>query len=665
MRFPLNRAICPVIALGWTFAPAALQAQRPLPRGQEAADTFELEEIVVTATRLPTPREALTASVTVITRDELRSRGIGYILDVLRSVTGGTVVQTASFGGTTSLFLRGGESDYVQVLMDGVPLNRPGGAFDFATLTTDNIERIEIVRGPASVLYGSDAVTGVVQIFSRVGRGAPSAALGLRAGTFGSVAWQAELSAGNEAVSYALSLSRFTTDGALAFNNDFRNTVLAGHVRVRPDERTDASLSVRLIDDELHVPTDGAGRLVDRNAFQTGDGLSLGLEVGRFFTERLEARVLLAANDADGGFDDRPDGAADTLGFFAFRSLEDVRRLSADLRANLYLSAMTVLTVGAEIEQEKQRTFSESESEFGKSSGSFDAERLNRAYYAQAVAQLAARVSLSAGARVEDNDAFGTFTTYRTGVAYRWPNGFRVRATLGTGFKEPTFFENFASGFVRGNPDLDPERSRSWEVGIEQPVLGRRLLLSATYFNQRFRDLIQFTFGPPVPEGPNFFNVGEADAAGIELEARVSAAGPVALTANYTYLDTEVIEAGPEADVGFAPGQPLLRRPRHAANLSLGFRRFDRGRANLDVVYVGKRDDLDFTDFPAVRVELPDYVRLDVAGEFRLLERRRQRPGLTATARIENLLDRSYQEVRNFPARGLTVFVGGRIEFGP
>lgn len=657
MRYRLVALASVVAALLGLAAAGILKAQEP-------ADTFQLEEIVVTATRLPTPREALTAAVTVVTGDELRARGIGYVLDVLRGVAGGNVVQTGSFGGTTSLFLRGGESDYVQVLMDGVPLNRPGGAFDFATLTTDNIERIEIVRGPASVLYGSDAVTGVIQIFNRPGRGAPRGAVGFRAGTYGSVAWQATLSAGAQAADYAFSLSRFTTDGALAFNNDFRNTVLGGRVHVKPDEQTDASLSLRYTDSELHVPTDGAGNLVDRNAVQTGDGLALGLEIGRFLTDRWEARLLLGANDGDGGFDDRPDEPADTMGFFAFRSLEDVRRLSADIRTNLYLAPLTVLTAGAEIEQQKQRSFNESESEFGTSSGSFEAERVNLAYYAQAITQLAGRLSLNLGTRLEDNDAFGTFTTYRAGIAYRWSNGSRVRAAVGTGFKEPTFFENFATGFVTGNPDLDPERSRSWEVGMEQPLLARRLVVTATYFNQRFRDLIQFTFSPPEPAGPNFFNVGKADAAGVELEMRLSGTGPLAFAANYTYLDTEVIEAGPEADPAFVRGESLLRRPRHAASLSAGVYGWQRGRVSLDVTYVGRRDDLDFGEFPAPRVELPAYVKLDLAGEVRLIERRRNRPGLTATARIENLLDRSYQEVRNFPARGRTVFVGGRVDFG-
>src|SRR5437867_8978759 len=158
---------------------AILQAQQP-------TDTARLSPIVVTADRLPIPAAAVPAAVTVLSGAALRAQGIRTVADALRTVPGATVVASGSFGAQTSLFVRGGESDYVKVLIDGVPQNQPGGAFDFADLTTDNVDRIEIVRGPASVLYGSDAVTGVIQIFTRTGSGAPRVTAAARAGTYGS-----------------------------------------------------------------------------------------------------------------------------------------------------------------------------------------------------------------------------------------------------------------------------------------------------------------------------------------------------------------------------------------------------------------------------------------------------------------------------------------------
>src|SRR5947207_1750608 len=159
-------------------ASVAAAAQEP--------DTVVLNPVVVTATRVPTPADAVTAAVTTLSGRELQLRGIRTVAEALRAVPGAAVVETGSYGGQTSLFLRGGESDYVKVLVDGVPQNQPGGAFDFADLTTDNVDRIEIVRGPASVLYGSDAVTGVIQIFTRTGSGAPRVTAAARAGTYGS-----------------------------------------------------------------------------------------------------------------------------------------------------------------------------------------------------------------------------------------------------------------------------------------------------------------------------------------------------------------------------------------------------------------------------------------------------------------------------------------------
>jgi vitamin B12 transporter len=196
------------------------------------------------------------------------------------------VAQTGSFGGGTSLFLRGGESDYVKVLIDGVPVNDPGGAFDFAHLTTDNVERIEMVRGPSSVLYGSDAVSGVVQIFTRRGQGAPQAEVGVRAGTYSSVVVDGGLSGSTETVDYAFSLSRSTTNGSYAFNSNYDNMVLSGTAHVRPDERTRARIALRYTDAEYHYPTDGVGLVVDRNSFSVQDRIVGSLDVSRFFTGR-------------------------------------------------------------------------------------------------------------------------------------------------------------------------------------------------------------------------------------------------------------------------------------------------------------------------------------------------------------------------------------------
>src|SRR2546425_759951 len=298
-------------------ASVAVAAQEP--------DTIVLNPVLVTATRVPTPVDAVTAAVTVVSGRELQLRGIRTVAEALRTVPGAAVVETGSYGGQTSLFLRGGESDYVKVLVDGVPWNQPGGAFDFADLTTDNVDRIEIVRGPASVLYGSDAVTGVIQIFTRTGSGAPRVTAAARAGTYGSAEYETGLAGGGSRASYSVTVSRFRSDGLYPYNNQYRNTVVSSRVRLAPDDRADASLTYRWGDDTYHFPTNGAGQPVDSNQFSAERGPSLSVGAGRRFGAGLEVRGVAALRELRLRSEDRPDSPGEDG---SFESRDFVRRAS-------------------------------------------------------------------------------------------------------------------------------------------------------------------------------------------------------------------------------------------------------------------------------------------------------------------------------------------------
>ncbi len=645
------------------WAGLAAGAGAPL-HGQEQPDTVRLDPVVVTATRLPTPRAAVATSVTLLDGTGLEAEGLRTVADALRQVPGLSVVQTGSYGSVTSVFMRGGESDYVKVLVDGTPINDPGGAIDFANLTTDNVERIEIVRGPTSVLYGSDAVSGVVQIFTRRGLGRLRASAGVRGGTYGSLEADLDSRGGTEHVQYAFAVARRATDGIHPFNSDYDNLVLSGMLRAVPDARTDAQISLRYTDSEAHFPTDGSGQLVDSNAFRLQDRLTVSLDAGRFITDRVEGRVLLALNETDGGLDDRPDGPADTLGFFGFASAQKISRRSADARVNWYVSRAGVVTLGAQVEGQDERALSESSSQFGDQSSGLTAARTNYAAYAQVQAEPLAGLALTVGARLDDNRQFGTFFTYRGGVAYGWQTGTRLRAAVGSAFKEPTFFENFADDpFARGNPSLEPERSASWEVGVEQRLWGARLLLGATYFDQRFRDLIQYTPVVPASDAPNYFNVAAADAAGVEFEVRTWPLGGLTVGGSYTLLRTEVVDAGFDRGpgAGFVKGERLLRRPTHRIAADAVWRMLDRAHLALRLDYVGDRDDRDFSTFPATPVVLPAYWRVDLALSVDMLQAAGARPGLVATLRVDNLLDEEYQDAFGFRAPGRRVLVGGRV----
>ncbi|MCH7473543.1 MAG: TonB-dependent receptor [Gemmatimonadetes bacterium] len=626
-------------------------------RAQDVADTTRLEDIVVTATRVPISANAVTSSVTVLQGEELRARGVTYVLDALRAVPGLSVVQGGTFGALTSVFIRGGESDYVQVLIDGVPLNQPGGFYNFANLSMANVDRIEVLRGPASVLYGSDAAAGVVQIFTRQGAGPTRASAGVRAGTYGSVGFAADVAGSTERTAYSFAVDRFVTNGIYDFNSDYDNTVVSGRFQVRPDEVTDLALNLRYRDSKFHFPTDATGNIVDQNAFTLDEATTASIDAGRFFTDRIEVRLLLASNVTGGGTNDAQDNAADTLGFYAFRSLQDLSRQSVDVRANVYPQPGLVVTAGAHFEQQEERFFNESESEFGPSNGSTDVERSNRAYYTQFLAETGP-LSVVLGGRLDDNEAFGTFATYRAGGSLRW-GGTTLRASVGRSFKAPTFFENFATGFVTGNPDLDPERTFSWETGLRGVLLDGRVVVAGTYFSQTFDDLIQFTFA----ETPNYVNVAEAEASGIEIEVIVEPVADLVVSGNYTYLDTKVVDAGFASGAGatFVEGARLLRRPASTFSGEVSFRGWDRGSFSIVVNRVGDRDDRDFGTFPAEPVVLPTYTTVDLATQVDLLPARMSGTQLTWTLRLENVFDEQYVEVFGFPARRRTVTLGGRV----
>ncbi len=636
--------------------------------GQDTQDTTKLAELVVTPTRLPTPPDAVVSSVTVIEGDDLRARGVRFLQDALREVPGAAVVQGGSFGAVTSVFLRGGESDYVKVLIDGVPANQSGGAFNWANLTTDNVDRIEILRGPGSVIYGSDAVSGVVQIFTRRGEGGFSVEGGAEAGTFGTVNGHGGVLGGTPRLTYSADASRFATDGTYRFNSDYGNTALSGSVRGLPDSRTDASLSVRFTDSRYHFPTDFAGVPADSNQSSAEEMLTIAADVGRRLGSRYDLRLTAGGNRAVGEFDDRADNAADTLGF-GFASQRDSRaeRGNLDARINGILSPVLTVTGGVQVERETERQSGETTSNFGgivtTPDTPFDRGRTTFGYYAQGVLDLASGLALNLNARVDDNSAFGTFFTYRAGAVYRLPSGTRIRASLGRSFKAPTFCEQFCDApFVVGDSTLRPERSTSWEAGLEQGLAEGRVSVWATYFDQRFHDMIVYD-GSGAPGDPTYFNGAAAKSRGIETGVTTSLGRDVKLSASYTYLMAEATDDGGLASPTFAAGQRLIRRPRHSAELAARSRVLDRITLGGSVIYVGPRDDVDFNQFPAQRVELTGYATVNLATEVEVIGARPGQPGLSGVLRVENLFNQAYDQVVGFPGRRRGMFGGAKFRF--
>jgi vitamin B12 transporter len=604
-----------------------------------AGDTARIAPVVVTATRSPLRADRVPASVTVVPGAQLRAEGITTVVDALRSVPGLTVVQGGSYGGAASLFIRGGESKFAKVLVDGVPLNDAGGAFDLSTLSTDDLDRIEIVRGPASVLYGSDAMAGVVQLFTRRGGAAFAGEAGVRAGGLASRDIDVALRGGGGGAHYSVGAARHRTDGFQPFNSGFEQSVASARLGGERG-RLDASLTARYVVRTLHFPTDGSGEVVDSNAVRRDDRLALGLDAGWRVAPRVTLRAALASFDVHGISDDQPDSPGDQ-GYVATTNDRSHRR-SGDVRLELALPRQSQLTLGAAVERKWQEQGTRSN--FGDDFPP-PATRRSTGGYAQLLLEPAGG-TLALGSRFEHNEQFGDFWTYRAAASRRLARSTRLRASIGTAFKEPTFLETEGSGYVIGNRALKPEHALSGEIGVEQE-LGRHATVGATWFANSFRDLIDYTYSATEP---NYFNVARTRARGLELEGRVALPSGWRADAAFTHLETRVVDAGlgAGATAVFAAGSRLLRRPMRTLDVGFGYRAAEHG-IELRALRVGRRDDAyyppDFSD--PQRVSLAPYTRVDLSADQRLLARG-TRQALTLTLRVENLFDARYTEAAGF-----------------
>ena len=666
-------------------AVVAIVAVRPPVVAQEASrDTVRAAPIVVTATRAPLSQSVLPVAVSVIRGEELRARGVTTVADALNDVTSAYVAQSGSAGATTSLFLRGGESKYVKVLIDGVAANDPGGTYDFASLTMDNVDRIEIVRGPASVIYGADAVTGVINVITRRGSGNQRVELDVRggaatrehgsgstapcpapgcsqpgsAGTMQSIDVTGSLSGALAAGTYSFAVARHQSTGLYRLNNHFQNNVASGRFVLRPAAETELRLAMRYNDYRFNYPTNGGGTAVDSNAYRTEDRTVLGVEVERAFSTAWRSTLALSSSMNDGGTNDEKDTPTGNR----FISQDRVRRRSAELRAQWTPASSAAITVGAQAEQQDQR--SQSQGQFGTftSNSIFAAARRNTGVYGELIATPFTRLTATAGGRLDHNEQFGDFTTARVGLSWRVLASTRIRATAGTAFREPTFFENYStSAFARGNPDLAPERTRSADAGIEQDLLNGRAQVGVTGFAQRFENLIDYDGAAGC--GFNYCNVARAESNGIEGELRALVAGPWSATVGTTFLKTRVIDPGFDQTSGglYRKGETLIRRPQNKSSAELAYRGRSRLSGAMRVLAVGKRADRDFRSFPATPVTLPAYERVDFGADYALRESGSSRSSLAL--RVENLTNASYQNVFNFLAPRRTVSIGIRSMF--
>ena len=630
---------------------AALLAQQP--------DTIRLPDVITTASHLPVRSGALASTHTVITGAELRERGITLLLDALRDVPGLVLVQSGSYGAATSLFLRGGESDYVKVLVDGVTMNSPGGAFNVANLTIENVDRIEVVRGPASVVHGADAMTGVVQVFTRRGAGALTPEISLEAGGLGNRRFGGALQGGGQLGTVSLQAGKATSDGLYDFNNEYRNRGGSVRLGTAPRMPVDGQLTVRYHDVRSGFPTNSAGVPVDSNQFVTERQLALSTSAARRLSRAVAIQLLGTVSRTENGFQDRLDHPGDTTGFsFAASRDERSHRTGADLRLTWAGRGPLAGAAGVQYEDERQRQAGSTTSNFGSGvftqDDAFRAQRSTRAAYGEAAYAVGESATLNAGVRLDDNSAFGSAGTWRLGGTLHATGGLTLRAQAGRAFKAPTFAELFASSpFEVGDPALQPEHARSWEVGADQLLAGGRARVSASWFSQVFRNLIQYAAA--APGEPTYGNVAAATSRGLEVGAMVTPHPAWSVSVQATALRTRVTDAGGGTSPAFREGESLVRRPDFTAALGARWHPAAGAVVRVDINHLGARDDVDFSRWPAERLQLPSRTITDLAGTVRLPG---LGPALNLSARLENLFDARWQQVVGFRSRGRVLHLG-------
>jgi len=620
------------------------------------------EHVVVSATRGDAAASTLGVGVTAVDGERIAEREAPTLLHVLEEVPGVSVARAGGQGLQASAFVRGGESRFARVLVDGVPVNEPGGYYNFGSALPLELERVEVVRGAASSLYGTDALAGVIHLVTR--RAAPGEAASLHgeaeAGGFARRRFQGGSSGRRGRLDWNVGALRLTTDNQEP-NSRFEQTAAAASLGLALGARTDARLLARGGSSGHGTPGPTAFGRPDRDARYDRDDLVLGahLRHGRgpvsheLHAGFSQARQLSLNPASSGTFTARwGDAVGDSYDDFpdpeGFRN--DTRRVAAGYEAEVQAGGRQLVTLGADVERES--------GEIGDGPTRIDAARTNVGAYLQDRVVAGARVFVTLGGRLERNDSFGTRLVPRAAVAWRVRPGAdatTLRASAGLGIKEPSFFESFGvSIYARGNPDLKPERSRTLDAGVEQRLLGGRLRGELTLFHHGYRDQIAYQSDPHTYQG-TYVNLGQTRARGLELALEAAPAPGLRVAAQYTYLDGRIQVSGGVFDRIYAAGRPLLRRPKHAGTLTAAVQR---GRVGVGatVVYTGRRADSDFVGLGLLENE--PYTRVDARARVRL------GAGVEAFAVAENLLDREYQEVLGFPALGRSVRGGLRLRTG-
>ncbi len=604
----------------------------------------ELQTIVVTATRIPTPQSQIASSITVISAEDIAARQEQSLPDALKEVPGLNLVQSGGPGGQTSVFMRGTNSNHTKVLIDGIDLSDPSnptGAFDFAHLLMQDVQKVEVLRGPQSGLYGSDAIGGVVNIITKSGNGPAQLTASLQGGSFDTFNQAASLGGSADRFHYMVSADHLHSGatpvtplglllpGEQRIDDYYDNLTASTKLGFDVTEHFDLGLVARYTDTHLRFTSN------DYNFFPAPPADVQSENDTRQFYTRLTAHGL----GFDGLLDStlgiaygRSESDAFTPGGFPPESTYTGNRVKVDYQGNIHLASTQTLVVGVEHQRDEIQD-------------PIPANTTINSGYAELQSAFAENFFNTLSVRYDDNDRFGSKVTYRLAPVYTLSGaGTRLKATLGTGFKAPTLsqmFQDFPDFGFFANPNLKPERSVGWDAGFEQPLANDLLRFGATYFRNDIRDLIEDN-----ADFTSYTNLGHVVTEGVESFLTYQPAKTLTLRADYTYTKATDKDTSEE----------LLRRPKNKATLRASWQATPRLLIDSTVLYVGSWVDGN-RDFSVQRLDAPGYTTVDVAGTYAL------DGNFSVFARVNNLMDKTYETPVGFLAPSIGAFAGVKVTF--
>jgi vitamin B12 transporter len=645
-----NRPLCFLFFVSAAFSVRAQDSNNPVSRNGD--ELLEAAPVVVSATRFEIPRDQSPASISVIDSQDIDNKQIERVADALREVPGLNVVQTGTPGQLTSVFMRGLPSEDMQVLLDGIPINQGlAGQFDFANLTTDNIDRIEIARGPQSTIYGPRALAGVVQIFTKQGNGPPGITLSEEGGTYDT--YRETLSSEGKIgdFDYSLGASRLDTDNARP-NNAYRNTSII----------TDVGWS---LSDQARI-----GGLFAYSESETGNPNSVFAfrPVDHFLTEKwfVAPHVDLQVTDwwkhklIIDHDNERQVNNPNQDGFVGpTRAL--FQRTTIDYQNELHATSWFALTSGFfynRVDSGEERPFV---SQLSGPQPIFISDFTTEiAGFSEATANIE-NLILVAGGRIDSFNDFGDVWTYRIASSYKIDKtDTTLHASVATGFSPPSSQDKifrFNPNPGQPLPPLQPEKDFGWDAGFEQRLWNKRVTLDATYFHNDLSNVIGFN---------GLFetlNLGAAETQGVETELRAIPVSDLLLTASYTYLEAVKTD---NADITQPQGSRLPRRPRNEVYVSGSYLWWKKLRTTIEAKWVNAREEI---NFGGPNFDVEDYNFVNIAAEYEI------NPHMSLFGRVDNVTGEHYSEVHElvfrglkaldsgFPALGTAAYAGMKLRF--